>query len=621
MTADEYVARREARGGSVRRVQDGHMVTCPAHDDRTPSLHVSAGNDGRVLLRCQAGCEQDAVVAADELTMADLFPERGNGHREIAATYPYIDENDDLLFEVVRFAPKGFGQRRPDGRGGWVWKLGDTRRVPYRLPKVLDAVANGRTVFVAEGEKDVHALERAGAVATCNPQGAGKWRDEYSAALRGADVVIVADRDDRGREHARQVFASLQGIAKSVLVVQAATGKDAYDHLNAGHGLNELVDADLADGVPPSQPPIGSETVGQARARHRFTTRGVDLAQLRPVRFAWKPWLIQGRLNLLAGEEAAGKSTLQGWLAAKATRGSLEGGLSGRPARLLWVGADEDDWFEVVTPRLYAAGADLSMVREFVPVADDAIFNVHDHIGELARELRDGDFDLVVFEQLLDVMPPMKNPNDPMELRRALRPLRRALAACDVTGLGTLHVNKAEADKLRQRMQGSMQFGALSRSTTLVDRHPSEPDRRIAVLGKANYVAGSVAMSFVIESHGFDLNGREFDVGRVADVQRDEATIEDVLGQGRRRARERDEHRDDVIDLLDREGPLSVRAVGDALDLSRSTAHRLLRDLKASGLVEQADDGWVSHVPSLYREVGHGTGAQSAIFDFDGGDQ
>src|SRR4029077_9224142 len=115
--------------------------------------------------------------------------------------------------------------------------------------------------------------------------------------------------------------------------------------------------------------------------------------------------------------------------------------------------------------------------------------------------LRAGRFDLVVFEQLLDTLPRMKNSNDPVEIRQVLRPLRRTLAATDTTGLGTLHVNKAQADHLRQRMQGSMQFGALSRSTTLVDRLPSNPDRRIAILGKNNYVAGPVAMSFAIESH------------------------------------------------------------------------------------------------------------------------
>jgi hypothetical protein len=70
--------------------------------------------------------------------------------------------------------PKEFRQRRPDGRGSWVWRLGDIRRVPFRLPQVVEAVAGGRWVVVVEGEKDVLTLERYGIVAICNAGGAGK---------------------------------------------------------------------------------------------------------------------------------------------------------------------------------------------------------------------------------------------------------------------------------------------------------------------------------------------------------------------------------------------------------------------------------------------------------------
>ena len=340
----------------------------------------------------------------------------------------------------------------------------------------------------------------------------------------------------------------------------------------------------------------------------RFTTRPVDLSQLRPVRFMWRPWLIHGRLNLFVGEEASGKSTLQGWLAANITRGTLPGEHDGRPGDLLWVGPDEDDWYEIVTPRLHAANADLTRVREFVPTEDTAVFNVVDDIAELDRELRAHPFAVVVFEQLMDVLPRMNNPNDPVEIRRALRPLRRMLAARDVTGVGTLHVNKSLADRLRQRMQGSMQFGALSRSTILVDRHPTDEDRRIAVLGKANYVANPVAMSFRIDSHPFDLNGREFDVGRVADVRDDDATVEDVLARGRgERERQHDNKREAVADALTDE-PQSVRDVAKAAGVSKSTTDRVLKELAEEDKAEQTDDGWVSRIPPPIGKRDGGTG-------------
>jgi AAA domain len=96
-------------------------------------------------------------------------------------------------------------------------------------------------VWVAEGEKDVDALEDAGVIATCNPGGAKKWRPEYTDTLAGAsEVVIVADRDEEGRLHAEQVRTAITGKVGAVRVVEAAEGKDAADHLAAGLGLDDF---------------------------------------------------------------------------------------------------------------------------------------------------------------------------------------------------------------------------------------------------------------------------------------------------------------------------------------------------------------------------------------------
>jgi putative DNA primase/helicase len=51
-----------ALGGS--RSGSGWIARCPAHDDRTPSLSLRDGRDGRVLVKCHAGCEQLAVLQA-----------------------------------------------------------------------------------------------------------------------------------------------------------------------------------------------------------------------------------------------------------------------------------------------------------------------------------------------------------------------------------------------------------------------------------------------------------------------------------------------------------------------------------------------------------------------------
>ncbi len=86
--------------------------------------------------------------------------------------------------------------------------------------------------------------------ATCNPGGAGKWLDSYTETLRGADVVIIADKDKAGRDHAQLVASKLHGVAKSVRVIElpdvnGKLVKDAADFFAAGgtaENLSALVD-------------------------------------------------------------------------------------------------------------------------------------------------------------------------------------------------------------------------------------------------------------------------------------------------------------------------------------------------------------------------------------------
>src|SRR5262249_46369177 len=134
-----------------------------------------------------------------------------NNRPKIVATYNYTDEASKLLYQSVRYEPKGFRQRRPDGKGGWVWNLQGVRFVPYRLPELLAADPD-RPVFCVEGERDADNLAAIGAVATTNAMGANKWRADYNQFFRSRHVVILPDNDQVGREHARQVAGHLEGM-------------------------------------------------------------------------------------------------------------------------------------------------------------------------------------------------------------------------------------------------------------------------------------------------------------------------------------------------------------------------------------------------------------------------
>lgn len=249
---------------------------CPAHADGNPSLSVNRGNSG-VVLHCQAGCDVDQVLAALHLRKADLFDhplERpGDDHEwtpfgPATDIYSYVDEDGTLLFQVLRTLDKQFPQRRPDPSKpkGWAWKLGDVRRVLYRLPQVIQAVDDDQPIFIVEGEKDVHSVERHGETATTNPGGAAKWRAEYATVLAGADVIVVADKDPAGRKHARRVHDSLVDVAASVLLVEAVEGKDVTDHLAAGYTLDQLFVIDLDDPLDPQPSPGDEMAIGDGQA-------------------------------------------------------------------------------------------------------------------------------------------------------------------------------------------------------------------------------------------------------------------------------------------------------------------------------------------------------------------
>jgi hypothetical protein len=163
---------------------------------------------------------------------------------KIEATYAYQDEDGNTLFEVVRFEPKDFRQRKPDGKGGWDWSVKDVRQVPYNLPQLLAAPWD-KPVFIVEGEKDVLRLESLGLVATCNAGGAGKWPEALNNHFDLRRVVILADNDDAGHKHADKVFCALSVTITDDIRVLCLPGLppkgDVSDWLDTGGTVEQLM--------------------------------------------------------------------------------------------------------------------------------------------------------------------------------------------------------------------------------------------------------------------------------------------------------------------------------------------------------------------------------------------
>jgi putative DNA primase/helicase len=233
--------------GKFRPQSSGGFVSvCPAHEDSTPSLSLTDADDGKVLVHCHAGCDQGAVV--DALKRRSLWPTRDEKPaprrpaKRIERTYDYVDPSTgEVKLQVVRYEPKDFRQRRPDGAGGWSWSVPASARILFNLPAI--AASTGKAVCICEGEKDVEALSAIGVLATCNPGGAGKWQPEFNEPLRDRDIIILPDNDAAGEKHADVVLRNLHGIAKSIRVIRLpnlpAKG-DVSDWLAAGGSRADL---------------------------------------------------------------------------------------------------------------------------------------------------------------------------------------------------------------------------------------------------------------------------------------------------------------------------------------------------------------------------------------------
>ena len=225
------IAALKHTGCQPTQTRDGWRARCPAHDDKAPSLSVGHGTAQEVVVHCHAGCTFEAIMAALHL---DRPPRVINGRR---STRPALGDPiavyDYGTYEVCRFAPKTFRQRRPDGQGGYMWSLKGI------APRLYHQDSLRGHIMIAEGEKDVDRVRKdLGYMATCNSGGAGEWKPWHTQALIDASVthaVVLPDNDDPGRKHAQAVAAACftGGIAVKVVEVPAPH-KDVSAYLDAG---------------------------------------------------------------------------------------------------------------------------------------------------------------------------------------------------------------------------------------------------------------------------------------------------------------------------------------------------------------------------------------------------
>jgi DNA primase len=301
------------RGNTPRK-----MERCPFHSDSTASLSIDLDSG---IFNC-FGCNVNGGYLAfemkfstcDEATAwANIAELTGAKQQYIPgqkpeATYQYLDAAGRLAFEKLRYPGKRFSQRRPDGKGGWIYKLeGVTRKPLYNLPSLL--VAN--EIVVAEGEKDADNAARAmksctGAAGafiagTTNFDGAGKWKDSESVYFAGKRVVIFEDNDEVGKKHAQQVASSIYPFALGVKVIQFP---ELPPHGDVSDFLKDHTAEQLVERIKKTQQWRPAESAS------RLLVTGLEFTRTIPDQIDWVvDGVIQAGANgMFAADPKAGKS-------------------------------------------------------------------------------------------------------------------------------------------------------------------------------------------------------------------------------------------------------------------------------------------------------------------------
>jgi len=331
-----------------------YFGTCPWHDDNHPSFQVDPAKGRWDCFPCDIGGTIIDFMAKyrnmdPKVLMPKLFeklreestpvsgpaaanppkaqpqvkapspPPTPKGTFKRVATYDYLDELGDIRFYIDRLEDgrghKEFKQWHKDATGNRINSIKGIQRVLYRLPAVL----NAEEVYLAEGEKCVHALEELECIASTNPGGSSGWLSGYAESLKDKHVVILPDSDEAGQKWKKAVVDSLMGKCASLVVLAMPEGTNDIADLLRGTSNEEASDWIITQlGEKPRiergvDIPIYSSQEMQAmyiQEVKRSQERCVDLSKWAPILGGGIRMLGPGDMVTILADTGVGKSAI-----------------------------------------------------------------------------------------------------------------------------------------------------------------------------------------------------------------------------------------------------------------------------------------------------------------------
>ena len=485
-----------ARGlDKARNSGDSWMACCPAHDDKNPSLSIAQGDD-RVLVKCHAGCSQDAVI--DALKARGLWEEReSRNHPHVRPApavkvtehqYPYYRPADGTLWRTKAM------KRDEAGKSvGSAWWIGDKPSdvQPLYLARELMERPDD-PVLVVEGEHTCHvAAELLPGYVVTTSGGANSAAGTDWTPLKGRDVVVWPDNDSPGAKYAHDVAAAVGGAVRVVAVPPGLPDK-----------------WDLADPIPEG---MDVERILNARAM----LKSINLADMLLMPDPEIQWLVDGVIpaagvSIIGGGKGVGKSVLARTLAAAVADGRPWLNLDTAPGRVLYIA--HEDGFVTVKHHFEALEANhpenIEVVLEREPTLKGRLLGLRGNLEVFKPSL-------VIIDTMFRFIE-CADGNDYTQAQNAISPFQDLAMKLGICVLFTHHSRKSGGQH-GEELMGSVGLQAAA-ATVLALRH--ENHRRI-VYGFGR--DGAKLEDTIVEQHD---NGRVKAAGtkqalRDADVLRE----------------------------------------------------------------------------------------------------
>lgn len=569
MQLAEFLGRLDKVKGSGKQ----YTALCPAHSDNKQSLSVSVGDNGKILLNCHTGCTAKEIVNAMGLTMQDLFTEPPRKTREkntVIATYNYTDKDGNLLNTKTRWSDKSFSwSHKENGK----WKKGHKgEAVLYNLP----AVASSKRIYVVEGEKDVETLKACQKVAVCSAHGAGtgKWLPQYTEALKGKEIVIIQDNDDKGKEFARETANALIDVAESVKVIDLT---QEWDTLKEHGDISDVFEMQEAKDVLTKLEALETVTPlyeKKEKIHKQEITCLVNVEELE-VKWLWYPYIPLGKITLLQADPGTGKTFLCLSLAATVSKGGHFYGeylkTYKHPANVIYQTA-EDGLSDTIKPRLRAMNPDFSKI--FVINEDMESLTLSDERIEEAFK--------VCNPKLLIIDPLQAYLGADIDMHRAnaVRPVLSRIAILaekyECAVIFIMHMSKMSQSKALYRGLGSIDIPAVARSVLVLGIHPEDETKRIMCHEKSSLAKHGKSIIFHID---FDNGGVVFD--EFCDIKANDILNPQLIKRGKPR-HTLDETMEMLGELLGVEGSAKLKDIQSwqrANGVSEKTLYRAKSEL------------------------------------------